>query len=272
MLRIENLSVKIGNQKILKDFSLNIDKGEVHVLLGPNGSGKTTLLNTILGYPAYKILDGRILFQGEDITKIPTHLRIQKGMGVLFQNPPKIPGVKLRDIVTVCGERREALLKKKGEMSEETCLDFSTEIQELANRLNFPLSYLDRSVNVGFSGGEVKRSEIMQMMALQPDLMLFDEPDSGVDVENVEIIGDIIKELLERDKRPSQQTRAGLIITHLGYILRFIGGIDRAHVMINGKIRCSGNSDTILNGIMKHGFEGCQKRCVNGLIGLEGCA
>ncbi|MFX1253470.1 MAG: ABC transporter ATP-binding protein [Promethearchaeota archaeon] len=264
MLRIENLSVEIGDRLILEDFSLNIDQGEVHVLLGPNGSGKTTLLNTILGYPDYKILNGKIIFKGTDITNLPTHLRVQQGMGIVFQSPPKIPGVKLGDLLTLCGKRRRDVLREEG-IPEESCLDISEEIEELTKRMNFSRSYLERSVNVGFSGGEVKRSEILQMMVLQPDFMLFDEPDSGVDVENVELIGQVIGELLERDKRPSQQKRSGLIITHLGYILRFIGQIDRAHVVLDGKIRCSGNPDTILNGIMKHGFDGCMERCVQNI-------
>ena len=124
--------------------------------------------------------------------------------------------------------------------------------------MKLPESYLMRDVNVGFSGGEVKRSEILQMMVMKPDLLLFDEPDSGVDVENVELIASVMRELLDQDKVPSKQKKAGLIITHLGYILRFLGHITRAHVLINGNIQCSGDPTQILNSIMKNGFEGCK--------------
>ncbi len=271
MLRIENLTVQVGGENgrtILKDFSLNIDRGEVHVLLGPNGAGKSTLLYTILGYPGYKVLSGKIYFKGEDVTDLPTHERVMKGMGVVFQSPPKIPGVKLRSLLNVCGEQREKILHKQDKLPPEACPDMTHEIQQLASRMNFSEDYLERSVNVGFSGGEVKRSEIMQMMALQPDLLLFDEPDSGVDVENVELLGKVMRELLQRDERPSHQTRSGLIITHLGYILQFLGKIDRGHVMIKGKIRCSGIPSTIMGEIQAHGFDGCLERCVRGQNGM----
>ncbi|MHA1731415.1 MAG: ABC transporter ATP-binding protein [Promethearchaeota archaeon] len=273
VLRIEDLTVQVGSENgghtILKNFSLSIDQGEVHVLLGPNGAGKSTLLYTVLGYPNYKVLEGRIFFKGEDITGLPVHERVQKGMGIVFQNPPKIPGVRLRSLVDVCGQQREKALQGVTEFPDGACPDLSSEILELAQKMNFPPEYLERSVNVGFSGGEVKRSEIIQMMALQPDFMLFDEPDSGVDVENVELLGKVMRQLLQRDEMPSHQTRAALIITHLGYILQFIGKIDRAHVMIDGKIRCSGIPSTILGEIQSHGFEGCLAHCVRGTCGVE---
>jgi Fe-S cluster assembly ATP-binding protein len=262
MLRIENLTVRIEDRYILKNFNLNLDAGEVHVLLGPNGSGKSTLIYTILGYPNYKVESGKIYFKGKEITNLPTNERVLMGMGVLFQHPPKVTGVKLKRLVNVCGERRE----KRIEMGLETdlpgldagCVDLDDQTIKLAQKMRFPLSFLERDVNVGFSGGEVKRSEILQMMALRPDLMMFDEPDSGVDVENVELMGKVMRELLQRDEIPSKQKKSGLIITHLGYILQFLGRLDRAHILIDGKIACSGNSDVIIKSIMKHGFDECK--------------
>jgi len=132
-------------------------------------------------------------------------------------------------------------------------------MDNLAKRLKFSKDYLERDLNTGISGGEIKRSEILQMMVMQPDLLLFDEPDSGVDVENVEIIASVMRELLDRDKVPSKQEKSGLIITHLGYILKFLGHITRAHIVMNGKILCSGNPKQIINAVMKNGFEKCRE-------------
>ncbi|MCP4761241.1 MAG: ABC transporter ATP-binding protein [archaeon] len=268
ILRIENLTVSVENgsngsrRKILNNFSLNIDPGEVHVLLGPNGTGKSTLIYTLLGYPGFKIESGTMIFKGKDIAEMPTNERVMLGMGVLFQHPPKISGVKLRKLVTVCGERRQKLIELGNDSSKELfidgCDDLDDQTIELANKMKFPLEFLERDVNVGFSGGEVKRSEIMQMMALKPDFMMFDEPDSGVDIENVELIGGVMRDLLQRDLTPKYQTRSGLIITHLAYILQFLGKLDRAHVLIDGKIVCSGNPETIIDAIMKYGFDECQ--------------
>jgi Fe-S cluster assembly ATP-binding protein len=259
MLRVENLTVTVGERTILDDFSLIINTGEVHVLLGPNGAGKTTLIKTILGFSGYQIQSGRIFFKDVDITDLPTYERTQMGIGVLFQTPPAINGVKLYRLLNVCGQKRaKALNQSIGEACED---EIDPKLIELGNRMKLPESYLTRDVNVGFSGGEIKRSEILQMMVMQPDLLLFDEPDSGVDVENVELIASVMRELLDQDKIPSKQRKSGLIITHLGYILRFLGHITRAHILIDGKIQCSGDPTQIINAIMKNGFEGC-KNCL----------
>ncbi len=256
-LRIENLSVDVGGTRILKNFSLTIAKGEVHVLLGPNGAGKTTLIKTLLGYRAYKVVEGKIFFKDIDITNLPTDERVKLGIGVLFQHPPEINGVKLSKLLTVCGQKRNQFDPSH---SKEECVDDLTDdLEALAKQLRFSQKHLDRDVNVGFSGGEIKRSEIMQMMVMKPDLLLFDEPDSGVDVENVELIARIMRTLLDRDKMPSHQEKSGLIITHLGYILKFLGHITRAHVVMDGQISCSGDPSRIIQAVMKNGFEGCRQ-------------
>ncbi|MHA1647075.1 MAG: ATP-binding cassette domain-containing protein, partial [Promethearchaeota archaeon] len=164
--RIENLSVKVGDRLVLNDFSLNINKGEVHVLLGPNGAGKTTLIKTILGFKNYNVIHGKIIFKETDITEMRTDERIKLGIGVLFQHPPEINGVKLNKLLSVCSNAKNKHLNgSKIPLEQE---ELSNGLMDLSKRLNFSEEYLNRDVNVGFSGGEVKRSEILQMMVLKP--------------------------------------------------------------------------------------------------------
>ncbi len=246
MLEIKDLTVEVAGKKILKDLTLNIERGEVHVLFGPNGCGKTTLLMTLLGFPAYKVISGRIIFKGVDITDLPTNERVKMGIGVSFQNPPRIKGVTLGDMVNIAQGRSEAVIDEG--------------VIALAAKLNIPAEFLGRDVNLGFSGGEVKKSEMLQLMAQSPEFIMFDEPDSGVDVDNIELIGRIMCELLDRNKLPSKRKRAGLVITHSGFIMRYIKA-DRAHVMLDGYIACSGMPDEITKNIMEGGFEKCVEKC-----------
>jgi Fe-S cluster assembly ATP-binding protein len=246
MIEIKDLTVEVEGKTILKRLNLMIKKGEVHVLFGPNGCGKTTLLLTILGYPGYTVTHGSITFKGVDITDLPTNERVKLGMGISFQHPPEIRGVRLGDMINI------AQGKKEGVIDEQ--------IIALGKRLNISAEFLNRDVNLGFSGGEVKRSEILQLLAQAPDFIMFDEPDSGVDVENIELIGEIMRELLDRNKLPSERKRAGLIITHSGFVMHYIKA-DRAHVMLNGQIACSGMPDEITKRIMESGFEKCVELC-----------
>ena len=244
LLEIIDLAVEVNGRRVLKDIDLTIKKGETHVLLGPNGSGKSTLFMSILGFPKYKIVDGSILFKGEDITHLNTTERVKRGIGVSFQNPPAIRGVSLENLIKV----------ESGQDPKEEGLN--PKMQSLANKLRFDDDFLKRDVNLGFSGGEVKRSEILQLLAQKPDFTMFDEPDSGVDIENVELLAEEIRTLLDKDKKHGQRKRSGLLITHLGYILNFVGA-DIAHVLMDGKIACSGNPNEILEDIRKEGFKGC---------------
>ena len=246
MIEIKHLTVEVEDKEIIRDLNLNIEEGEVHVLFGPNGCGKTTLLMTLLGFPNYKVTRGSITFKGVDITKLPTNERVKLGMGMSFQHPPEIRGVKLGDMVNIAQGRKE-------ERIDETVI-------ALAKRLNISVDFLNRDVNFGFSGGEVKRSEILQLLAQSPDFIMFDEPDSGVDVENIELIGDIMSVLMERDKMPSKRENSGLIITHSGSIMRYIKA-DRAHVMLDGRIACTGMPDEITKHVMEEGFEKCVELC-----------
>ena len=246
MLEIKDLTVKVEGKEIIRDLHLNIEEGEVHVLFGPNGCGKTTLLMTLLGFPSYKVTRGRITFKGVDITNLPTNERVKLGMGMSFQHPPEIRGVKLGDMVNIAQGRKEE--------------EIDEDVIALAKRLNISIDFLNRDVNLGFSGGEVKRSEILQLLAQAPDFIMFDEPDSGVDVENIELIGKIMSELLDRNKMPSKRDKSGLIITHSGSIMRHIQA-DRAHVMLEGRIACSGMPDEITKNVMETGFERCVELC-----------
>lgn len=241
LLEISDLEVEVEGKKILKGVNLNIAEGETHVLLGPNGAGKSTLFMTILGFPNYKVTNGKIVYKGQDITNMETHERIELGLGVTFQNPPAIRGVKLKDLLKIVDKKHE--YKSDDELTED--------VINLGKKLKLNENFLDRDVNLGFSGGEVKRSELLQLLAQQPDLIMFDEPDSGVDIENVELISKEIINLLDQENENSQ--KGGLLITHLGYILRFVNAT-HAHVLIDGKITKTGKPEEIMEKIRKSGF------------------
>ncbi|MFB3925793.1 MAG: ABC transporter ATP-binding protein [Syntrophales bacterium] len=246
MLKIENLQVKLGEKEILKHIDLEIRPGETHILFGPNGSGKTTLLMTIMGYPQYKVTGGRICFKGTDITHMPVNERARMGIGMSYQRPPTIHGLKTRQMLQICAHD-------------------GINPEALASRVNFT-EFLDRDINAGFSGGEIKRSELLQLMAQDPDLLLFDEPESGVDLENISLIGNAISALLQRDfhiypdktqKRIRQdRTKMGLIITHTGFILDYVTA-DKGQVLYEGVLSCKSNPQEIFQCIKRIGYEEC---------------
>lgn len=238
MLRVEGLTVEVGGKEIIHSVSLNIGVGETHALFGPNGSGKTTLLMAIMGFPRYQVTKGCILFKGEDITRLPVDERARLGMGIAFQRPPVVRGVKAREMVRACmGEREDGPV-----------------IDEMATRLNLG-ELLDREINYGFSGGEIKRSELLQLLAQSPELVLLDEPDSGVDLVNIALVGEMINELLQKE-RMRTRTHAGLIITHTGHILDYVNA-DKAYVLLDGSLWCQGNARELLASIKSHGYKGC---------------
>jgi Fe-S cluster assembly ATP-binding protein len=250
MLFVEDLRVELQDKVILQHIDLEIKPGETHVLFGPNGSGKTSLLMTIMGYPQYKVTNGKIFFKDQDITHMPINERAQLGIGMSYQRPPTIHGLKTRQIVQICS---------KGEADETA----------LAERVNFK-DFLDRDLNAGFSGGEIKRSELLQLMAQNPDLMLFDEPESGVDMENIHLVGKAIADLLQKHLTPNgektlmqkklERTKMGLIITHTGYILDYVAA-DKGQVLYNGMLSCVSNPREILTCIGETGYEECV-RCI----------
>ncbi len=241
MVNIRNLSVSVEGKRILSDVNLHIGRGETIVLFGPNGSGKTSFLKTIMGISQYKVESGNIIYKGEKITDRSIDERAMLGIGIVFQHPPAVRGVKLKDMLRIC-------LEKRGAFREER-------INEAAGKLNC-IDFLDRDVNLGFSGGEIKRSELLQLLVQNPEFVMLDEPDSGVDLVNINLVGRAINELLEKDKREDKRTKGGLIITHAGYILDYVSA-DRAYVMLNGTVRCSGNPMDVLKDIRAKGYEEC---------------
>jgi Fe-S cluster assembly ATP-binding protein len=237
MLHIEDLHVKVGDKEVLHDINLHIKEGETHVLLGPNGSGKTTLLMTIMGFTSYSITEGKILFKGEDVTTMKSHERAQRGIGMLFQRPPTISGLKLGKMLTAISKNR------------------NEDIAKLASSVHMD-NFLERDINKGFSGGEIKRSEVLQLMIQNPDFVMLDEPESGVDLENISLIGTAIGSLLEKEKHLVNRKKSGLVITHTGFILDYIDA-DKGHVMCDGEIKCHGNPREILKDIKQRGYKEC---------------
>ena len=251
MLQIEDLQVKVGDKEILKHIDLEIHQGETHILFGPNGSGKTSLLMTIMGYPQYTVTGGKILFKGEDITHMPIDERAQLGIGVSYQRPPTIHGVKTKQMVQICAKEE-------------------VDVEALAAKVNFS-EFLERDINAGFSGGEIKRSELLQLMAQDADILLFDEPESGVDLENISLIGNTISELLQRDfklnteksrkKLHEERTKMGLIITHTGFILDYVTA-DKGQLLYDGELTCASNPREIFTCISEVGYEECVRCAV----------
>lgn len=238
LLQIEDLHVSVGERQILRGVDLVINEGETHVLLGPNGGGKSTLLNTIVGLPGYRVTQGRIVFKGIDLDDLEIDERARLGIGIAFQRPPAVRGVSLRQMLGVASH---------GKLSDER-------FAELERQLNLK-NMVDRDVNMGFSGGEAKRSEMAQMLAQSPDLALFDEPESGVDLDNIAVVGGAINSIL-KSGLVAERNRSGLIITHTGHILQFVNP-DVGHILFNGRLACRGNPFDLIEEIERDGYEKC---------------
>jgi Fe-S cluster assembly ATP-binding protein len=236
MLKIKELSVTVENKEIIHDVNMTINNGETHVLFGPNGAGKSTLLMAIMGFPKYKVTKGSISFKGKDITNLSIDERARMGIGISFQRPPVVRGVKTQEI---------SELAEKADLSE----------------------FLERDINYGFSGGEVKRSELMQLLAQHPELTLLDEPESGVDLVNIALIGELMNDLLEKNCPIQQRKCMGLIITHTGHILDYVNA-RTGYVMCNGTIGCVGDPHEMLATIREKGYEECIN-CYLGRIPLH---
>ncbi|MBR4741572.1 MAG: ABC transporter ATP-binding protein [Desulfovibrio sp.] len=251
MLEIHNLHVSVGDKEVLKGLDLTIKAGETFILFGPNGGGKTSLLMTLMGFSNYVVTEGTILFKGQDITHAPMYERARLGIGMSFQRPPTIKGLPTGKLVEICA--------RHGKIN----------VEAMAKKLNFE-DFLERDVNAGFSGGEIKRSELLQLMAQKPDLLLFDEPESGVDLENMTLVGNTVHDLLEGPSMGGQSLRelgrcrqtCGLIITHTGYILQYVNA-HRGQVLYHGKLCCEANPHEILKHIQKHGYHECLRCLTN---------
>jgi Fe-S cluster assembly ATP-binding protein len=240
ILEIIDLSVEVEGKRILKGVNLEIGEGETVILFGPNGVGKSSLFMTIMGSPRYKIKSGKIIFRGTDITGLASADRARMGIGMSFQRPPSIKGIKLKGLSDMINSHAD-----NGDK-----INYFSKLLKLED-------HLDRDINLGFSGGEVKRSEIFQLLLQNPLLSLIDEPESGVDVENINILGKAIKKLLQKGDRLNKRVNSGIIITHSGLILNYLNA-DRGYMLINGCLTCSGNAREIFELIQKRGYKECQ--------------
>ncbi len=238
LLEIKNLYVNAEDKEILKGINLNIKKGEIHVIMGPNGSGKTTTANAILNNPAYLKSNGSISFLGEDITNLRTDEIARKGIFMSFQLPEEIPGVSVTNFL------KYAKSKITGKSIKIN--DFKIELMKYMRELKMNPKYMSRSLNVGFSGGEKKKNEILQMLVLNPKLAILDETDSGLDVDAIKTVSKGIEMFKNEDN-------AVLIITHNTKILHSLD-VDYVHILVDGKIVKTGDS-TLAKEIEENGYE-----------------
>ena len=241
MLQITNLSASIDDKKILDGFNLKIKPGEVHALMGPNGSGKSTLANVLTGKNGYQV-EGKILYQGKDLLNLPIEERAQKGLFMAFQYPLEIAGVNTNNFLKTS---LNTVRKVRG-LKELDSLDFLNLIKTKIKKLKIDEKMLNRQLNVGFSGGEKKKNEILQMTILEPKLAILDETDSGLDIDAMKIVADGVNSLRSKD-------RSFLIITHYQRLLDYIKP-DFVHILVDGKVAKTGCSELALE-LEKVGYE-----------------
>ena len=231
LLEIKNLQVSINDNKILKDLNLKINKGEIHAIMGPNGSGKSTFSKVLAGHPAYSVLNGDIFFKGLSILDLEPEERSHLGIFLAFQYPIEIPGVSNEDFLRLAYNSKQKFYNKP----EIDPIEFLTIINEKLNFVNMSPLFLSRNVNEGFSGGEKKRNEILQMILLDPELSILDETDSGLDIDALKIISNGINNFMN----PSKSI---ILITHYQRLLDYINPT-YVHVMQDGKIIKTGSAD-----------------------------
>jgi len=233
ILDIQNLEASIENKKILKDLTLKINENEIHVIMGPNGSGKSTLSKIIAGHPSYLVEKGTIEFLKKDLLELSPEERSHEGVFLAFQYPVEISGVTNYDFLRLAYNEKQKYLK----LPELTPLEFMGLVEIRLKQLKMPLEFLNRDLNQGFSGGEKKRNEILQMLLLNPDLVILDELDSGLDIDAIKIICETIT------KNLSPKTSL-IVITHYPRILNYLKP-DFVHIMMNGKIIKTGNLELV---------------------------
>lgn len=239
LLITKDLSVNVEEKEILHKINLEIGKGETHVLMGPNGAGKSTLGYALMGNPRYQVTNGKIYFNGTELQDESADKRAQKGIFLSFQNPLEVPGISLANFI------RNALEQRTG--TRIRLWDFKKEMKKAMDVLQMDESYADRDLNVGFSGGEKKKAEILQLLMLKPSLAILDETDSGLDVDAVHTVSKGIEEY-QKSKKGSL-----LIITHSTRVLQSLH-VDRTHVLVDGHLVASGDA-SLVDEINNHGFE-----------------
>jgi len=241
LLELDDLHVAVEGHEILRGISLTVPESHVHVLMGPNGSGKSTLANALLANPAYEITSGSIRFKGEDITKLPTDERAARGIFLGFQHPEEIPGVSVLNFL------RQALGARKG-IPDMSVLEVRIALMEWTKRLGMDDQFMERYLNEGFSGGEKKRNEILQMALMEPDVAVLDETDSGLDIDALRTVAHGIEEI-----RTSRPELGILLITHYQRILGYLAP-DVVHVLLDGRIVATGGRELAAR-IEAEGFE-----------------
>ena len=239
LLEIKDIHASVEEKELLHGVSLTVEAGETHVLMGPNGAGKSTLGSTIMGSPEYTVTGGSIFFDGEDITELSADKRAQKGLFLSFQNPIEIPGITLSNFL------RNALEQKTGKRIK--LFEFKKQLRAVMDVLQMDPAYADRDLNVGFSGGEKKKAEILQLLVLKPRLAILDETDSGLDVDAVKTVSRGVSEF-QKDPQNSL-----IIITHNTKILEALK-VDKTHILVNGRIAAEGGAE-LVNEVNENGFE-----------------
>ena len=227
LLQIENLHASAGDITILKGVDLTVDRGEIHALMGPNGSGKSTLASVLMGHPSYRVTEGRILYKGDDVTTAAPSDRGSRGMFLAFQHPEAIPGVSVIQFL------RQALSNRTG--VDLTVLELRLKVMDVMKELGIESSFADRYLNEGFSGGERKRNEVLQMAVLQPELAIMDETDSGLDIDALRTVADGVNKLTGPE-------RGFLVITHYQRLLDYVTP-DRVHIFMDGQVLESGGPE-----------------------------
>lgn len=239
LLDVQNISVSVDEKTVLKNLNLKIGEGEIHVLMGPNGAGKSTLGNALMGNPVYTLDGGKIIFEGQDLTGESTDKRARAGMFLSFQNPLEVPGISLESFI------RSSIQQRTGERVK--LFQFQKELQKNMRLLNMDETYAKRDLNVGFSGGERKKSEILQLLMLKPKFAILDETDSGLDVDAVRTVSKGVEEYQKN------QNGGLLIITHSTRILESLH-VDYTHVLVKGQIVKTGDG-SLVEEINEKGFD-----------------
>lgn len=231
MLEVKNLTVRVEEKVVLRGVSLSVNAGEVHAVMGPNGSGKSSLAYAIIGRPGYEVIEGDILLNGKSILDMSIDERSRAGILLAFQEPPAVKGLRVAVLATA------ALNKRLGvtDLTKPADPSIPKRIYSILERVGLPSDYAYREVNVGFSGGEKKRHELFHVLLLDPKVIILDEPDSGLDVDGVKMVAEVIKELKNRGK-------AILLITHYARLMRFVKP-DEVTILYNGKVTARGGPD-----------------------------
>lgn len=241
LLNIRNLEAFIGKQRILHDLNLEIKENELHILMGPNGSGKSTLCKILAGHPSYIITNGSIFFKDKDLLSLEPEIRAYEGLFLAFQSPLEITGVSNYDFLRLAYNEKQKYLKKK----EKDPIEFLALIETLLKKLKIKDEFLSRNLNEGFSGGEKKKNEILQMLLLEPNLSILDEIDSGLDIDGIRMIASIINN--------KKKNISFLLITHNPKILTYLKP-NYIHILINGRVVKSGNKN-LINYIEEKGYQ-----------------